>query len=103
MSTNANCQLCVRIAHATSGAASIEPTDAPMLKKPPASPRSRAGNHSDVAFIPAGLADPSANPSSARRPKSVCQLLASPCAMLMKDHAIAKMANPSFSPTLSMT
>jgi hypothetical protein len=56
-----------------------------------------------VAFIPAGLADPSANPSSARRPKSIRQLLASPCAMLMKDQAIAKMANPSFSPTLSMT
>ena len=50
-----------------------------------------------------GFAEGSANPSSARRPKSVRQLLASPCAMLMKDQAIAKMANPSFSPTLSMT
>ena len=43
VSTNANCQLCVRIAHATSGAASIEPSDAPMLKNPPARPRSVAG------------------------------------------------------------
>ena len=66
-------------------------------------PRSAAGNHSDVAFIPAGFADPSANPSSARRPKSVCQLAARPCAMLMNDQAIAKIANPSFSPTLSIT
>jgi hypothetical protein len=74
-----------------------------MLKKPPARPRSVAGNHSDVAFMPAGLADPSANPSNARRPNSVCQLAASPCAMLMNDHAIAKTAKPSFSPIVSMT
>ena len=67
--TNAACQLYARIAHATSGGASIEPTDAPMLNTPPARPRSFAGNHSAVAFMPAGLADPSANPSSAAQPR----------------------------------
>ena len=50
-----------------------------------------------------GFAEGSANPSSARRPNRVCQLAARPCAMLMKDQKVAKMANPSFSPTLSMT
>src|SRR5674476_1044812 len=46
------------MAQATSGGASMEPTEAPMLYTPPASPRSLAGNHSAVAFMPAGLADP---------------------------------------------
>ena len=41
-----------------------------MLKSPPAKPRSRAGNHSAVAFMPAGLAEPSAKPSSPRSPAS---------------------------------
>src|SRR6516165_1356965 len=68
------------MAHATSGGASIEPADAPMLKGPPASPRSLAGNHSAVAFIPAGLAQPSANPSNPRRPAKACQVCAGPCA-----------------------
>ena len=53
--------------------------------------------------MPAGFADPSANPSSARRPKSACQLPARPCAMLTNDQATAKMAKPSFSPTVSIT
>jgi hypothetical protein len=45
------------MAHATRGGASIEPNEAPMLKMPPASPRSLAGNHSAVAFIPARFAE----------------------------------------------
>ena len=74
-----------------------------MLNSPPANPRSLAGNHTEVAFIPAGFADPSARPSSPRRPKSACQLWARPCAMLMNDHAIAKSAKPAFSPSTSST
>ena len=74
-----------------------------MLKTPPASPRSCAGNHSEVAFIPAGLADPSASPSSPRSQKSAVQLPASPCAMLMNDQAMAKIAKPSFRPITSST
>ena len=98
--TNADCQLCVRIAHATSGGASIEPTDAPMLKRPPARPRSlRRETIPPSPSSRPGLAEPSANPSSPRRPTSACQLCARPCAMLMNDQAIAKIANPSFSPT----
>ena len=91
------------MAQATSGGASIEPNEAPMLKSPPANPRSRAGNHSAVAFMPAGLAEPSARPSSPRSPASVCQLWASACAMLMTDQAMAKMAKPSRSPSTSST
>ena len=91
------------MAHATSGGASIDPNDAPMLKTPPARPRSCAGNHSDVAFIPAGLAEPSASPSRPRSQKSAGQLPASPCAMLMNDHAIAKIAKPSLRPITSST
>ena len=74
-----------------------------MLKTPPASPRSRAGNHSAVAFIPAGLADPSASPSSPRSPAKACQLPARPWAMLMSDQEKAKSAKPSFSPITSST
>ena len=92
-----------RIAHATSGGASIEPNDAPMLNTPPARPRSCAGNHSDVAFIPAGFAEPSASPSSPRSQKSAVQLPARPCAMLMSDQATAKMAKPSLRPMTSST
>jgi hypothetical protein len=101
--TNAACQLCARIAHATSGGASIDPTEAPMLKMPPASPRSFAGNHSDVAFMPAGLADPSASPSSPRNPANACQECARPCAMLMSDQETAKIANPMRRPSTSST
>ena len=53
----------------------MEPADAPMLKRPPARPRSLAGNHSAVAFIPAGLALPSAKPSSPRSTANAGQLL----------------------------
>src|SRR5437763_5054531 len=49
VSTKANRQSWKMMAHATRGGASIDPTDAPMLKMPPARPRSRAGNHSAVA------------------------------------------------------
>ena len=91
------------MAQATRGGASIDPTDAPMLKTPPARPRSRAGNHSDVAFIPAGFADPSAKPSSPRSQNSIVQLCASPCAMLMHDQARPNNANPNFRPTTSST
>jgi len=58
----------------------------------PASPRSLAGNHSAVAFIPAGFAEPSASPKSPRKTASVCQLCANPCIMLMSDHATANSA-----------
>ena len=68
VSTKANCQLTATMAHATRGGASIDPTDAPILKNPPAKARSLAGNHTDVAFMPAGLAEPSARPSRARNP-----------------------------------
>ena len=74
-----------------------------MLNTPPAMPRSFAGNHSAVAFMPAGFAAPSANPSIPRRPASVCQFHASPCAMEMTDHDSAKIAKPSFSPRTSRT
>ena len=58
VNTNAACQLRVRIAQATSGGASIDPTDAPMLKTPPARPRSVAGNHSDVLSCRRGSPNP---------------------------------------------
>ena len=74
-----------------------------MLKMPPAKARSFAGNHSAVAFIPAGFADPSARPSRARSPAKACQLCASPCAMLISDQEIAKIANPIFRPRTSST
>src|SRR3954465_10172281 len=83
------------MAHATSGGASIDPTEAPMLNTPPASPRSCAGNHSAVAFIPAGFAEPSASPSNPRNQNRVGQLWAAPCAMLITDHASANRPNPS--------
>ena len=60
-----------------------------------------AGNHSAVAFIPAGLAQPSAKPSRVRRPARARQLWARPCAMLMSDQAVANSANPIFNPTTS--
>src|SRR5690242_21364461 len=82
------------MAQATSGGATMEPTDAPMLYTPPARPRSFAGNHSAVAFMPAGLADPSANPRRPRSHANACQLPASACAMFTTDQEIAKMANP---------
>lgn len=91
------------MAHATSGGASIEPTDAPMLNTPPASPRSWAGNHSAVAFIPAGFAHPSLKPSNPRSPAKACQLCANPCAIFTTDHATANSAKPTFSPTTSST
>lgn len=55
-------------------------------------PRSLAGNHSDTAFIPAGLAEPSASPSKPRSMASVCQLVAKPCSMQMIDQATANIA-----------
>ncbi len=91
------------MAHTTSGGASIEPKDAPILKMPPASPRSLAGNHSDTAFMPAGLADPSASPSRPRSAAKPCQLVAMPCAMQMTDQAAAKIAKPYFKPITSST
>jgi hypothetical protein len=81
----------------------MEPTDAPMLKRPPARPRSLAGNHSAVAFIPAGLAQPSAKPSSPRRAANADQVYARLCAMLTNDQATANIAPPAFSPTTSRT
>lgn len=76
---------------------------APMLKMPPAIPRSFAGNHSAVAFIPAGLADPSANPRRPRSQANACQEWANPCAMFTSDHATANMAKPSLRPSTSRT
>src|SRR5512142_1492755 len=91
------------MAQATSGGASIDPTEAPILYKPPASPRSFAGNHSAVAFIPAGLAEPSAKPSRPRSQAKACQLPASECAILTIDHAMANIAKPTFNPSTSIT
>src|SRR3982750_4690842 len=88
---NAERQSYAIIAQATSGGASMEPNEAPMLYTPPASPRSFAGNHSAVAFMPAGFADPSVNPSAPRSQANACQPFASECDMLISDHAIAKM------------
>jgi hypothetical protein len=68
---------------------------------PPAIPRSRAGNQIDTAFMPAGLAEPSAIPSKPRRKASICQLVARPCAMEISDHSVANMAKPNFRPITS--
>ncbi len=91
------------MAHTTSGGASIEPNEAPILNTPPARPRSLAGNHSDTAFIPAGLAEPSAKPSRPRSTARVCQLVAMPCAMQISDQAVAKIAKPYLRPITSST
>src|ERR1035437_3693879 len=61
------------MAQATRGGANMEPTEAPMLYTPPATPRSLAGNQSAVAFMPAGLAEPSVNPSSPRSQANACE------------------------------
>ena len=74
-----------------------------MLKTPPASPRSLAGNHSAVAFMPAGFGATLREPQQAAEPGERLPVCASPCAMLMSDHAAAKIANPSLSPTTSST
>ena len=81
----------------------MEPTEAPMLYTPPARPRSLAGNQSAVAFMPAGLAEPSAKPRSPRSQANACQLPASECAIFTSDHEIAKIANPILRPSTSST
>jgi transketolase len=66
-------------------------------------PRSFAGNHSAVAFMPAGLAEPSLNPRRPRSQANACQEWANPCAMFTSDHATANMAKPSLRPSTSRT
>src|SRR5579871_6136324 len=101
--TNAARQLYARMVQATSGGANIEPTEAPMLYTPPASPRSFAGNHSAVAFIPAGLAEPSLSPRSPRSQANAGQLLTRACAILTSDQETANIANPTLRPSTSST
>ena len=88
---------------ATSGGAIMLPTLVPIWNTLVASGRSRGGNHSETAFVPAGIAAASLAPSSARKAARLGHPVASACAMLASAHAVAKRKNPSRVPSTSST
>src|ERR1700761_5949034 len=100
---NAHSHPPLRMAHTTNGGANSAPIDEPMLNQPIATERSFAGNHSVVAFTPAGIPAASAAPSAPRDSAIVCQLVPSAVAAHATDHARANTAKPILVPTASST
>jgi hypothetical protein len=72
-----------------------------MLNQPIATERSLAGNHSLVAFTPAGMPAASATPSKPRKNARLCQPVDHAAAAQASDHAIAKAAKPILVPMVS--
>ena len=97
------CQLPCRMVHTTSGGAHRAPIEEPMLNQPMAIERSLAGNHSVVAFTPAGMPAASVRPSMPRNSAMLCQPVAMAAQAQATDQASAKTAKPSLVPMASMT
>src|SRR6516162_10577056 len=97
------CQLDCTRTQITRGGANKAPSDVPALKKPTATERSLAGNHSEIALIPAGIAAASVNPSNPRKAAREPQPPAKACNTLDKDQAIANNVNPDLMPRKSST
>lgn len=89
---NANCQLCNQIAAATNGGAIIAPTEDPKLNHPTAIDLSLAGNHSLVAFNPAGIIAASEAPTAPLVTANPIQLPENAVLIQNIDHNKAKTA-----------
>ncbi len=74
-----------------------------MLNQPIATERSLAGNHSVVAFTPAGMPAASVRPSRPRKKAMLCQPVASAALAQASDQARANTAKPILVPIASST
>src|SRR5260370_33002163 len=101
--TNANCHCPCNKAQTTSGGASSAPMDEPMLNQPIATERSLAGNHSLVAFTPAGMPPASAMPSTPRKNARLLQPVDHAPAAQAQYQDVGKRAKHVFDPPVSRT
>ncbi|MNI31125.1 hypothetical protein D3C73_849980 [compost metagenome] len=83
------------------GAETMAPMDAPALKMPCARARSRAGNHSALAFTAPGQAPASLMPSIARTTLKDSMEWVTECSAIEIDHTLIDNANPSRVPIMS--
>ncbi|MNV34358.1 hypothetical protein D3C71_1257710 [compost metagenome] len=86
---------------AISGADTIAPIDAPALNTPCAKARSRAGNHSALAFTAPGQAPASLMPSIARTRLKDRMEWVTECSAIEIDQTAIDSAKPSRVPMMS--
>ena len=79
---------------AISGGDSAPPTAAPVLKMPMPRARSRAGNHSAIAFAAPGQLPASPKPSTKRKKPKLAALPAAACAAAAIDQTTIEIVKP---------
>src|SRR5690606_8475402 len=99
---NTSCQPNVTRIHGVMRTAKTTPTAVPELNIPAATPLSFVGNHSDIAFMPAGKLPASPSPNPIRATTKPVTLRATACSMPIRLHNTTEMVYPIFVPTLSM-